>query len=259
MFVLAARSRSRSLQPAPELRVLAVFARVCDLATPDGAVIALVSPDIGDGPLNIVVAGLETALEGVQPGMTAAWQGDRLRVGPLTVSLAEAAPWDPRPDWTYLRLRRRRIHEHLALLRGLVPDLQDLTGLPKPVRSLLEMAGRGPGLTPAGDDFLMGVMLRAWLDRPEPEAWCRRLAEAAAPRTTTLAAAMLRAAARGECDAAWHALLTALVGGQTAALAAALERVLAHGHTSGADTLVGFLDRDQYGTRTKVPVSAKKT
>ena len=248
MLTLSALSFSRSLRPAPELRVLAVFARACDLAAPDGQrVVALVTPQVGDGPLNIVVAGLDRKLGAVQRGMTAAWQGDRLRLGPLLVSLDGAVPWEPRPDWVYLRRNRQRIAARLLLLREMVPNLKDLTGFLVPVRAvksvddLLALAGRGRGLTPAGDDFLMGWMLRAWLDHPAPEVVCRQVVEGAAPRTTTLAAAMLRAAARGECDAAWHALLSALAGDDAGTLAPAVERVLAHGHTSGADTLAGFL------------------
>jgi hypothetical protein len=102
------------------------------------------------------------------------------------------------------------------------------------------LAGLGGGLTPAGDDFLAGAMLRAWLAHPAPEAFCRPIVDVAAPRTTALSAAFLRAAARGECSAAWHALLAALAGGGPAPLDEAVCGVLAHGHASGADMLAGF-------------------
>ena len=105
----------------------------------------------------------------------------------------------------------------------------------------VELAGRGIGLTPAGDDFLAGIMLWAWLAYPAPGPLCRALVEAAAPRTTTLSAAFLRAAARGECDAAWHQLLAALSTGSAAQFAPAVQRVVAHGATSGADMLAGFM------------------
>jgi hypothetical protein len=103
------------------------------------------------------------------------------------------------------------------------------------------LAGLGGGLTPAGDDFLAGVMLWAWLAHPDAERWCSRLAKAAAPRTTTLAAALLRAAARGECSHAWQALLNALAAGGPERLATAVRDVLAYGSTSGGDMLAGFL------------------
>jgi len=103
------------------------------------------------------------------------------------------------------------------------------------------LAGLGNGLTPAGDDFLIGVMLWAWLAHPTPQSFCGAIVESAAPRTMTLSAAFLRAAARGECDAAWHQLLAALATATNDELASVIERVLAHGATSGADTLAGFL------------------
>jgi hypothetical protein len=103
------------------------------------------------------------------------------------------------------------------------------------------LAGLGGGLTPAGDDFLTGVMLWAWLAHPEPQGFCRSLLEASAARTTMLSAAFLRCVAAGECSAAWHALLAALDGGSERQLADAVKSVLSFGHTSGADALAGFV------------------
>jgi len=122
----------------------------------------------------------------------------------------------------------------------------------------LGLAGLGSGLTPAGDDFLTGTMLWAWLAHPAPAPFCRALVEAAIPRTTVLSAAFLRAAARGECNASWHGLLEALsegVGDHVPAppvhggariasqhrLFTAVQDIMAHGATSGADSLAGFL------------------
>jgi hypothetical protein len=96
-------------------------------------------------------------------------------------------------------------------------------------------------LTPGGDDFLCGAMLWAWLAHSRPGSLCHAIARSAAPRTTTLSAAFLWAAARGECSAAWHRLLEALAEGNGVGIAQAGQGVLARGATSGADTLAGFL------------------
>jgi hypothetical protein len=241
--------------------VLAVFERACDLVTPGGPalsgverdVVALVLPEIGNGPLNIVVERLDQSLSLrlVQSGMTATLHGARLRIGDLEIALDRASVWEPRPDWARLRQNRERIESRLLRVRDLAlrqapaGSLLDLTGsgIPEPVRSDLatQFAGLGGGLTPAGDDFLMGVMLRAWLAHPQPEAFCQELAEVAVPRTTTLSAALLRAAARGECSATWHTLLDALQGESKCTLTQAVAGVLSYGHTSGADSLAGFL------------------
>jgi hypothetical protein len=103
-----------------------------------------------------------------------------------------------------------------------------------------QLAGLGVGLTPAGDDFLTGVMIWAWVAHADPEWVCRFLVEASASRTTALSAAFLRAAARGECAEAWHVLLAALRDGDQRRSEAALGDVIAHGHTSGADAVAGL-------------------
>ena len=108
------------------------------------------------------------------------------------------------------------------------------------------LAGLGTGLTPAGDDFLAGLMTWAWLAHPAPRAFCQVVLGAAVPRTTVLSAAFLRAAAAGECSIAWHHLLAALSDRQkplrvSETLRGSVQEVLSHGHTSGADTLAGFL------------------
>jgi hypothetical protein len=84
-------------------------------------------------------------------------------------------------------------------------------------------------------------MLWMWLAHPDPQPCCKAMLEAAAPRTTTFSAALLRTAAVGECSACWHRLLVVLERQEVQHLAAAVEGVLSYGHTSGADTLAGFL------------------
>jgi hypothetical protein len=260
-------------QPAPG-RVLAVSARACLLSFEDGGLLSLVLPEIGHGPLNVVVGGGSGIFASVQPGRAATLSCARLQIGPLVVELAAASTWEPRPPWSELRAwtaasegrwrldlqvlavqhapegslltllqepgaaccRSDRWSQALASLRaGWHGDHQALR------RGARRLAGLGVGLTPAGDDFLAGLMLRAWLAHPEPEAFCQAVMEVAAPRTTALSAAFLRAAARGECSAAWHELLSVLPGGTEGQRTAAVRSVLAYGQTSGADMLAGFL------------------
>jgi len=258
-------------------RVLAVFDRACDLITDDGDVVALVVPQVGNGPLNVVVDDTARYFAGIVPGTRVSLEKGRLWVGELAVDLTSAAVWDPRPDWDALRARRDAIAPQASFLRALclreaptgslLALLEDTLPDDTPTRVVLStaqkaaqalqagragdlerlregaarLAGLGSGLTPAGDDFLTGAMLRAWLDHPTPRALCSTMVEVTAPRTTTLSAAFLRAAARGECNAPWHTLLAALSKGVEAAITAAVQEVLTHGATSGADALAGFL------------------
>jgi hypothetical protein len=123
-------------------------------------------------------------------------------------------------------------------LRGALQagDQRKLTG------AAAALAGLGPGLTPAGDDFLAGVMwgLRFSPDGRDVDTLCATIAAAAAPRTTLLSAALLRTAGAGLADAHWHALFDALDQDRGEDAAAALEAVLSQGATSGADAWAGF-------------------
>jgi hypothetical protein len=265
--------------------VLAVFERACNLKTPDGKVMALVLPKVGDGPLNVVVDASPGDLARMEPGMAARSIEQRLWVGELEITLDGAEIWDPCPDWNTLRAQCANREDRFRRLQALARRQESQGSLLGPVvqgapaprpastisgkaeeatfqttwqatealraglegdkgrlhRGVTQLAGLGKGLTPAGDDFLNGVMLWAWLAHPTPHRLCQQIVELAVPRTTNLSAGFLRAAANGECNAPWHHLLSALASGPESHLESALQQVLAHGATSGADTLAGFL------------------
>jgi hypothetical protein len=260
---------------------LAAFESACDLVISDGQgrgpVIALVTPAIGDGPLNIVLDEGRWDFRTIEPGTRARRDGEQLQVGSLVVDLGQAEVWEPRPDWPALHTGRADIKAQLPALRALSLEharagsllaLLDEGWRENPPREAIlaaarsavdaleagwagdasrlregtaQLAGLGGGLTPGGDDYLCGAMLWAWLAHPEPDSLCQTIVESAAPRTTTLSAAFLRAAAQGECSAAWHGLLEALAQGDDVGVTRAAQDVLAHGATSGADALAGFL------------------
>lgn len=103
----------------------------------------------------------------------------------------------------------------------------------------LELIGRGPGLTPSGDDVLAGLLLgaRAFAVRLD------RLAAAvdlhADARTTALSARLLRHAIDGECVPEVATLFAALPAG--CAAGPAVDAVLRLGHTSGAALAHGIV------------------
>jgi hypothetical protein len=107
--------------------------------------------------------------------------------------------------------------------------------------AVANLAGLGPGLTPAGDDFLLGLLLGLWATRPKAEVI--RLAgivlQTAVPRTTQLSAAWLTAAARGEAVLAWHNFVEALLSGT--AWKTSINAILDIGETSGIAALLGFV------------------
>lgn len=112
-----------------------------------------------------------------------------------------------------------------------------------------QIIGLGPGLTPSGDDFLVGCLKAAWLLAGRaPEL--RRMIDCLRPdlaldlddRTTRVGAEFIRHALNGQfaevLDRAAHALL---VPTTPEAVASAVSRLVAQGETSGTDTAHGLL------------------
>ena len=261
-----------------------VFERVCNLVDEDWRVISLVAPEIGRGPFSLVVAlrnGLFTDFIHADSPVFTHPHELRLQVGALAVDTGAAELWNPRPFWeailpsavqTYLPLLESKLAafspDSLAHVNGRSdPTAQKVKTAIYTLQHGLEngdlaaceegaqnLAGLGVGLTPAGDDFLLGTIYGLWLNSfqrgdAKTQRMIEAIAETAAARTTTLSAAWLRAAARGEAGEPWHELLAALRdSGETAltepvevAVSQAIDRILATGHTSGADALAGFV------------------
>ena len=152
-------------------------------------------------------------------------------LGPLLTEdlrLGDVRPGDP-----WLPAARLRI-DRLAWAFG-AGDLASVLG------EAIELIGLGPGLTPSGDDFLVGLLagLEA-IGHPAGPALASAVAHAARGRTTAIGAAMLGHAARGHYAERLHDVLAAIATGRSDALTRPIERAMAYGATSGADTLVGL-------------------
>jgi hypothetical protein len=178
-----------------------------------------------------------------------------LRLGSIMVRTGTAPTHDCRPDWAAVRRRPQRLLDAIPGLRGeleqrLPPGGGRLTLASELSHSLAEddteaavaaasgLAGVGEGLTPAGDDSIIGVLHALWASRQELSPAATAVAEAAAALTTTLSAAWLRAAAAGEAVRPWCELLTAMAGGDPLPAA---RRVLSIGHSTGVHMLAGFV------------------
>jgi hypothetical protein len=115
------------------------------------------------------------------------------------------------------------------------------------VGALARVVGRGPGLTPAGDDVLVGIL--AVLTLSPSSLSCARAARSMGrmlgpllPTTTEISGHLLRQACDGCFGRAVHELVFALIeGGTRERLDACVLRVVAMGATSGADTCAGVV------------------
>ncbi|MDR7483008.1 MAG: DUF2877 domain-containing protein [Armatimonadota bacterium] len=263
-------------QNGPFVRAGRLPVRTAGLPIP---LVALTSAGLEPGPFSITVAGFEELRAAVEAGArTARLHPGVLTAGDVAVDLRAAAVWDPtlsRPwgagdaPWSLAaRAAVERVlaeaapRESLAGLlfrdaggyaRTLEPFARALDALDTllqqpdaPAATLAaatDVAGRGPGLTPSGDDLLCGVLLATWawpglVAAGRAETLRAHLAGAAVPQTTRVGAAYLIAARRGWALRPWHRLVGAL-DDAAQARRAALD-VLAIGETSGADALTGF-------------------
>ncbi len=116
----------------------------------------------------------------------------------------------------------------------------------RPDPAVARLLGRGPGLTPTGDDVLAGALVTlAALGSPMSVPLGAAVLASAPDATTTVSAGLLRHAAAGECIPQLADLLTAVGDGTADPAAGALPRaagaLLAVGHCSGAGLLHGVL------------------
>ena len=106
---------------------------------------------------------------------------------------------------------------------------------------LTPLLGHGRGLTPSGDDFILGVLLllsRYTAARPSQDF--APLIEAAYQKTTTVSANLLEAAARGLADERLIEVLEALMSAPGHG-EESITALLGWGSSSGVDALAGML------------------
>ena len=109
-------------------------------------------------------------------------------------------------------------------------------------QSLTYLVGRGRGLTPSGDDFLLGWLLVQQLKQDNRENNELIMQKAQSPDyTTDVSRHYLRQAATGCYSQALLNLAKALLETTNEqVMAHRIADIIAHGHSSGADTLAGI-------------------
>ncbi len=220
--------------PVRRGRVLGAFPRAVYVAL-GAEVVAVVAADGLRLPVALVLED-PAPLPAVRPGTPALVGDGAVAVGGMRVTVTTW--WDPRPQVGpvgpgAVEEARAALAGSPSAVAGHLPALAAALGSAGADAAAERLVGLGPGLTPAGDDVLAGALAALHLLGGPP------LRVRAAGRTTTLSAALLACAARGEVLAQAATLLRALGGdGAPAPAALALARV---GHTSGRDLAAGLL------------------
>ncbi len=108
------------------------------------------------------------------------------------------------------------------------------------VEFITGLLGSGRGLTPSGDDCVMGLLLilNRWQNDVDWSSLNQRVIEAAYQRTTTISANLIECAATGEADERLIAVADGIVTG-TPSEDVCVDYALDWGSSSGIDALVG--------------------
>jgi hypothetical protein len=261
------------------LHVQSVYRSVVNITTADG--LLTVASTEGGGLPNAILAdvGLDWRAIGLQPGMVVVAGDTQIRIpdAGFEIQFAGASRWSPRlcasadagaaaarwdrrtsATWTIARARVSAGGFGSLLRQDDFLDGDGYVAVARPVLAGLTVAlangdrtlaaetatrliGLGPGLTPSGDDVLVGIEA-ALHALARPTAGFLVLAiDGVEGRTTELAATLLGHAAAGEFAERLHVLLAALLGSDDEAIPAAIDRAVAWGATSGADCLLGVL------------------
>jgi hypothetical protein len=257
-------------------RVHSVFERVVNIEDDRGELFALASRDVDNAPSTVVVDVPGFREIGIDRGDPAVAAAGELRVGPVVVALDGVAGWEgalpayPRDD-VALRANLRNVGARLerhAQVGGLFGyrrgdsafDVEAAAVLARRAGQLLDalsrgdregarahaaaMIGLGCGLTPSGDDFLVGLFAILNVAGSPCHALrgvCPDVLADARHSTNPISLAALTHAARGRVRESIVALTRELIGGSRDGVVVALDRVLAIGSTSGSEIAAGMI------------------
>jgi hypothetical protein len=269
-FVSAVESVGHLVPPSPwSGRVHGVFARACNVACGE-LLMTIGTRAVGDGPTTVLLASNPGDLRDrfAEGERIDARQG-RIRSARIELELANARVWRPaeRGPLVSDMLLEARLHDvsvQLDARRAAQPNVldreaRDVAKALAAACATLDIAaarahvdrliGWGEGLTPAGDDFIVGLLagldtlVRCDAARAAFRDALATHSAASTQRTTTIAAHALRLAAAGAWSARIDRLLAAICCSSERGrdIEAALHELLALGATSGADTACGIV------------------
>ncbi|MBB5193189.1 hypothetical protein HNQ50_003943 [Silvimonas terrae] len=250
-------------------RVHSRFARVLNLVDEHGALCTLLPADAPNQPTALLLhlpEGWDWRTQ-CNPAEGVRWQAGRLIARHWQCQLTAASLWQPRqPRQPQGRADTRRCQLEQAVLSAVVQQAIT-TRAPQYLGQVMERAtaganhrqallpvlnahalvGYGQGLTPDGDDYLVGYLAALQRVGPLPVVTAHAAAIGQQIRrclsnTNQISAHYLRLAIAGHFSESIHQLRSALIEcAPPDELAGHAEHILQYGATSGLSTLAGFL------------------
>jgi hypothetical protein len=241
-----------------DARIEAVFARSLYLRAGDRFV-CIGGPEIGNGPFTLTAELDDLRL---QRASAAAVCDRHITIGEAVIfTLDQSESWRS-PAWLPCVAPARLIETGAMLARclaaGAPPEAlarqpfaptriarfeSRLSDVLRHGASIVEEArgliGLGPGLTPSGDDFLVGALatLEALGEDDAHAALARAITAALPGATSALSACFLRAAAGRHIGEHLHRMVSSVIAGDVDGAGAAAASI---GHSSGWDMLAGI-------------------
>ncbi|HEX5080058.1 MAG TPA: DUF2877 domain-containing protein [Geminicoccaceae bacterium] len=252
-----------------------VFDQACNIRVDDGRLLALLAPCLGNVPHGARIAlpaGFGFARH-LAVGGRVGCRADVLRLPGLSIDLGTAQPWRGdlaaaavdlrvpqvarawRTAWRMLEQHPRRGNTQLAALSRTVDRrafrLARATRhlrLHEAARAIEALIGCGPGLTPSGDDLIVGFLAGLWStagDDPAQRAFRRTLCAAvatAAGATGDISRTYLTHATGGRFAEPLATLAARIADGAPVdEIGRASATALRVGHSSGSDGVLGLL------------------
>jgi uncharacterized protein DUF2877 len=230
--------------------VAAVYERSLYLRA-DDVFVCIGEPVVGNGPSTLIVDCRLSEL-GLRPRVSATIADQKIAIGSTTFTLDRCTRWVP-PAWPAVPSPDRLTATCAALVRRLAvgaPQHSPLVSkriarfeawLSAP-RSTMEdvhcIVGLGPGLTPSGDDVMIGAlaMLDALNERDAHASLAHAINAIAPGQTSPLSHCFLRAAAAGHISERFHTIVSCVITGDVDHAIATARTI---GHSSGWDMLTG--------------------
>jgi Protein of unknown function (DUF2877) len=250
--------------------IAAVFQRSFLLGAPDGRLVHLQTGPQLVSPFSLRLESTGARVLHAIPlsqGMSVRLMGTVLDVaGQLRLKLDSVAYYrSPRPSAGAIDARALQIAQDTLVRRKRPGGFERMPGMQTLVTAMQQaiaagdvecmyagargLIGLGPGLTPSGDDFLVGCLRGLWL-MSRDEAATRgmfaclgaRLLSDLKARTTQVGAEFIRYALEGSfAEVLDHAAQALVAHAHPPTVTAAIGRLLAQGDTSGSDTMGGLL------------------
>jgi len=275
--------------------VHSIFVRACNIALESGALLTLVSSEKTNVPngLRIQTPPLFAFPDFVRVGEPAACRGGTVRFtqSPLSIDLRTAARWHIDLSGLRIDLHRQdqaaawiiawqtlRQYQRGDTIRAIIEARTRAEGAFGTVPALLEatetlqveeacaaigpLIGLGPGLTPSGDDFLVGYLAGLWSTASFDTARLRFLASVgvwlseAASQTNVISQSAIRSTVRGNASEPLARLAQQLDRADTIdGIRAETQAALRVGHSSGTDGVAGLLFGCAIWTKPSLPAS----